>query len=105
MAKYLLAYHGGSGMPETEAAGAQVMAAWGAWFGQLGAAVADAGNPVSQAKTIAPNGSVSGDGHSSLSGYSIISADSLDAAIALAKGCPVLSSGASIEVCETFEAM
>jgi len=48
---------------------------------------------------------VSGDGHNSLSGYSIISADSLDAAIALAKGSPVLSGGATIEVCETFEAM
>jgi hypothetical protein len=104
MAKYLLAYRGG-GMPETPEAGAQVMAAWGAWFGQLGVAVADPGNPVSKAKTIAADGSVSGDGHSSLSGYSIISADSLDAAIALAKGCPVLSSGATIEVCETFEAM
>jgi hypothetical protein len=104
MAKYLLAYRGG-GMPETPEAQEQVMAAWGAWFGQLGATVADAGNPVSQAKTIAADGSVSGDGRSSLSGYSIISADSLDAAIALAKGCPVLSGGASIEVCETFEAM
>ena len=48
---------------------------------------------------------MSGDGSSSLSGYSIISADSLDAAIALVKGCPVLSSGATIEVRETFEAM
>jgi hypothetical protein len=104
MAKYLLAYRGG-GMPETPEAGAQVMAAWGAWFGQLGAAVADPGNPIGKAKTINADGSVSGDGHSALSGYSIISADSLDAAIALAKGCPVLSSGATIEVCETFEAM
>jgi hypothetical protein len=51
------------------------------------------------------DGAVSGGGSSSLSGYSIISADSLDAAIALVKGCPVLSSGATIEVCETFEAM
>jgi hypothetical protein len=104
MTKYLLAYRGG-GMPETPEARAQVMAAWGAWFGQLGAAVADPGNPIGKAKTINAHGSVSGDGHSALSGYSIISADSLDAAIALAKGCPVLSSGATIEVCETFEAM
>jgi hypothetical protein len=104
MAKYLLAYRGG-GMPETPEAQAQMMTAWSAWFGQLGAAVADAGNPVSQAKTIAADGSVSGDGRSSLSGYSIISGDSLDAAIALAKGCPVLSGGSTIEVCETFEAM
>ncbi len=104
MAKYLLAYHGG-GMPQTPEEQTRVMAAWGAWFGRLGSAVADQGNPVSQAKTIAADGSVSGDGRSSLSGYSIISADSLDAAIALAKGCPVLEGGASIEVCETFEAM
>jgi hypothetical protein len=104
MAKYLLAYRGG-GMPETPAEGEKIMAAWGAWFGQLGAAVADPGNPIGKAKTINTDGSVAGDGSSSLSGYSVISADNLDAAIALAKGCPVLSGGATIEVCETFEAM
>jgi hypothetical protein len=104
MAKYLLAYRGGS-MPETPEAQAQVMSAWTAWFEKLGAAVADPGNPTSAGRTIQPNGTVTGDGHPSLSGYSIISADSLDAAIGLAKGCPVLAGGASIEVCETFEAM
>ncbi len=104
MAKYLLAYHGG-GMPETPEAQAKVTADWGAWFGRLGAAVADPGNPVSQAKTINADRSVSGDGRSSLSGYSVISAGSLDEAISLAKGCPVLEGGATIEVCETFEAM
>jgi hypothetical protein len=75
------------------------------WIARRVEPVADAGNPVSQAKTIAADGSVSGDGRSSLSGYSIISGDSLDGAIALAKGCPVLSGGSTIEVCETFEAM
>lgn len=104
MAKYLLAYRGG-GMPATPEEQAKVMDAWGVWFGRLGPAVADPGNPISQAKTINANGSVTGDGRSSLSGYSVISADTLDAAIALAKACPVLEDGATIEVCETFEAM
>jgi hypothetical protein len=104
MAKYLLAFRGGS-MPETPEAQAQVMGAWTAWFERLGAAVADPGNPTSQGKTINPDGSVSGEGRPSLSGYSILSADSLDSAIELAKGCPVLAGGASIEVCETFEVM
>jgi hypothetical protein len=104
MAKYLLAYRGGH-MPEAPEEQARVMAAWGAWFGRLGAGVADPGNPTSQAKTINPDGSVTGDGRSSLSGYSIISADSLDAALELAKGCPVLAGGASIEVCETLDVM
>jgi hypothetical protein len=105
MAKYLLVYHGGS-MPEGEEAQGKVMAAWGAWFQTLGPALADGGNPTSQAKTIAGDGSVSdGGGANPATGYSLIEADSIDAAVTLAKGCPVLGSGASIEVAETFNAM
>jgi hypothetical protein len=40
-----------------------------------------------------------------VSGYRVIKAADLDAAIGLAKDCPALQGGASIEVCETFEAM
>ena len=105
MATYLLAYHGG-GMPETEEEQAQVMAAWGQWFGAVGAGMVDGGNPVGATRTIAPNGSVSdGGGANPVSGYSIIKADSMDAAVELAKSCPLLRSGGSIEVCETFAAM
>jgi hypothetical protein len=105
MAKYLLNYHGG-GMAEGEEAQAKVMAAWGAWFQTLGSALADGGNPVSQSKTIAADGSVSdGGGSNPSTGYSLIEADNLDAAVGLAKDCPVLSSGGSIEVAETFNAM
>jgi hypothetical protein len=105
MAKYLLVYHGG-GMPEGEAAQATAMAAWGTWFQNLGPALADGGNPVSQSKTIAGDGSVSdGGGSNPSTGYSLIEADTLDAAVALAKGCPVLGGGATIEVAETFNAM
>jgi hypothetical protein len=105
MAKYLLVYHGG-GMPEGEEAQAKVMAAWGTWFQNLGPALADGGNPISQTRTIAAGGAVSdGGGANPASGYSLIEADSLDAAVALAKGCPVLEGGATIEVAETFNAM
>ena len=92
-------------MPETEAERGQVMQAWGDWFGKLGGALKDPGNPVGQTRTIS-NGSVSeGGGTNAASGYSIIEADSLDSAVALAKGCPVLQGGASIEVAETFDVM
>ena len=104
MAKYLLTFRGGS-MPQTPEEQNQVMTAWTNWFKELGPALADAGNPTSQGKTINADGSVSGDGRAAVSGYSIISADSLDAAIGLAKGCPVLQGGASIDVSETFEVM
>ena len=40
-----------------------------------------------------------------MSGYSILTADSLDAATTMAKGCPVLAGGGKIAVFETFNVM
>jgi hypothetical protein len=99
---YLLVYHGGQ-MPETPEEGAKVMETWNAWFATLGDAVVDGGNPVSQVQTIGNNGTVSNGALNPASGYSVIKADSLDAAVALAKGCPILNGGlGSIEVAETI---
>jgi len=103
MANYLLTYYGGS-MPETPEAQAKVMQAWTDWFGQLGDAVVDGGNPTSQSKAISPDGSVM-DATMAPSGYSVIKADSLDAAVKAAAGCPVLVDGATVVVSETFNAM
>jgi hypothetical protein len=103
MTKYLLVYHGGS-MPETEAEGAAVMESWVNWFASLGEAVVDVGNPTSASGTIASDGAVSeGGGANPATGYSLIQVDSLDAAVALAKGCPVLSAGGSVEIAETVD--
>jgi len=104
MANYLLVYHGGS-MPEGEAQAAAVMAAWDAWFHQLGDALVDGGNPASGTKVISADGSVADGGATSPSGYSIIKAADHATAVSLAKGCPVLAGGAMIEVVETFNAM
>ena len=102
MPNYLLAYHGG-GMPATQEEQARVMAAWGEWYQGLGEAVVDGGNPISRSRTIAGDGSVSpGGGPNPITGYSIIAADDMDAAVAAAKGCPILESGGSVEVGEIF---
>jgi len=103
MAKYLFVYHGGKN-PETEAEGAQVMDAWGKWFGSMGADVIDGGNPVGLSSTVNPDGSVSDNGGSNpASGYSLIEAPDLDDAISKAKGCPILASGGSVELAEAFD--
>ena len=105
MANYLLAYHGG-GMPETEEQQAQVMTAWGAWYEKLGAAIVDGGNPIGAWATMASDGSVSdGGGANPITGYTIVSAGSLDEATQLCNGCPILAAGGSIQICETFEVM
>ncbi|MBI5563818.1 MAG: hypothetical protein HY870_02910 [Chloroflexi bacterium] len=106
MANFLLLYSGGS-MPNNEAEIKAVTQAWMDWFGKLGEAVVDGGNPTTpMAKTIGSDGKVSdGPATGMVSGYSVIKAESLDAAVALAKGCPVLAGGAKISVFETFNAM
>lgn len=105
MASYLLAYHGG-GMPEDEKEIARVMAAWGTWYQKLGKAIVDGGNPIGRAKTIASTGRVTrGGGKNPVTGYTIIKARDIEAAAKLAKGCPVLKSGGSIEVAEIVAVM
>ena len=106
MANFLLLYRGGS-MPESAAEQAAAMQAWGAWYGGLGSAVVDGGNPFTpMAKSIASDGTVSdGPVGTMASGYSIIKADSLGAAVEMAKGCPVLQGGGQISVYETFPVM
>jgi hypothetical protein len=105
MANYLLIYHGGSA-PQAPEEQQKVLQAWTGWFTSMGQAVVDGGNPVGQAKTVASNGSVSdGGGANPVTGYSIIQANSIDEAVEKAKGSPQLTSGGTIEVCETFQIM
>ena len=106
MANFLLLYTGG-GMAESKAEQEAVMQAWGAWFGQLGSSVVDGGNPFTpQAKSISSNGTVSNGPIGELAtGYSIIKADSLDAAAAAARNCPVTQSGGKITVYEIHPTM
>ena len=104
MAKYVLAYHGGGGMPESAEEQEKIMADWGEWFGSLGDDILDGGNPISATRTISADGSVSdGGGANALTGYSLINADSLDAAVQKASGCPVLAAGGSVEVAEAID--
>jgi hypothetical protein len=104
MANFLLTYHGEGGMPTDPEEIATAMAAWGVWYGQLGEGVVDPGNPTSHSKAISPDGSVM-DATSAPTGYTIIKADSLDQAVELSKGCPVLAAGQVVLVSETYEAM
>jgi hypothetical protein len=104
MTNYVLVYSGG-GMPETEEEQNAVMAAWGAWYEGLGQAVVDGGNPFGPSTSVASDGSVSQGAPSALSGYTVISAESLDAATDQAKNCPVLTSGGRVDVYETFRIM
>lgn len=98
----MFAYSGGNGVAEDKAERDAQMAKWGQWFGQLGAAVVDGGAPTGTAKTVGSGGTVSDGGSRGLTGYSIVSAESLDSAVELAKDCPVLEVGGAVDVYEAI---
>ena len=79
------------------------MQEWGNWFGTLGEAITDPGNPFGASSAVTADGSVRGSGKLGASGYTVITADSLDAATASAKGCPVLATGGAVDVYEALE--
>lgn len=103
MAKYLFIFHGAKA-PTTEAAQKKAMDDWGAWFGSMGAAVIDGGNPVGKSSTVHADGSVTNDGGANpVGGYSLIEAATLADAIGKAKRCPVLAAGGSIEIAQAMD--
>jgi hypothetical protein len=103
MAKFLFVYHGGS-HPTSPAEAKKVMDAWGTWFGSLGGAVIDGGNPVGKSSTVRSDGSIQQDGGANpVSGYSLIEAANLADAHKKAKACPLLAAGGSIEVAEAMD--
>jgi hypothetical protein len=102
MGKYVLAYRGGSA-PEGDEAQQAVMAAWMAWFGELGEAVVDAGAPFGSSSSVTGTGSATDGAPSALSGYSIVAAESLADAAQTAAGCPILADGGSVDVYEAMQ--
>ena len=79
------------------------MAKWKAWVDGLGDAVVNSGTPLGESKTVSSAG-VSDDGGSNpMSGFSIVTVDSMDAALEMAKKCPFLEFGGTLEVAEVME--
>jgi hypothetical protein len=100
MSKFLYIYTGGqlSDTPETREEANQ---AWGEWFSTLGSSVADMGNPVGSASTVTTNGITDG-ASPQARGYTVVSADSLSEAAAMAKGCPLVGRGGAVQVYEVI---
>lgn len=99
MAKYMLLYSGGMGMQEDPEKMQQIMAEWGAWYEKMGAAVADGGAPFADAKHLDGNGVGDGPlGDTPATGYTVIEADSLDAAAAACNDHPHIRHGGQVQV-------
>jgi hypothetical protein len=96
MAKYVFSFR----VPSDYRPNAGTPAEWGAWFGGLGSALVDVGNAVTDYASLGEVGSSA----SRMVGYSVVSAEDLDSALALAKDCPALRVGGGVEVGPVMEA-
>ena len=103
MSKFLFLYRGPATPMEdfTPEQSAEQMQAWGAWMGKVGSALADPGTPFGARTAVSDNGSSTAP--SDQNGYTIVEADSLDAARALTDGHPFLSEGKGRFTVEIFE--
>jgi hypothetical protein len=95
MTKYVFSFR----VPSDYAPNAGTAAEWHAWFGGLGPAVVDIGNAVSDYASL---GEVGGS-DSRMVAYSVVSAEDMDSALALAKDCPVMRVGGGVEVGPVME--
>jgi hypothetical protein len=90
MSAYLFTFR----VPADYSPSAGTFDAWATWQRKLGARLKDRGSPGFAAAAL--GASVAG---TTLGGYSLIRAGNLDAAVTLARGCPLLPHG-TIEICE-----
>jgi hypothetical protein len=103
MSKYLYLYRGPATPMEdfTPEQSAEQTKAWGDWMGRVGSALVDQGAPFAGRTGVADNGSTTTP--SDQNGYTIVEADSLDAARSLLKGHPFLAEGKGRFSVEVFE--
>ena len=102
MAKFMITYLG-SPKPSSPEEGQQHMAKYKEWLASLGDAAISPANPLKNSKTVNPDGSVSDGGTTSMSGYTLIEAESEEAALSIAQACPYLEIGGSLEVSEVMK--
>jgi YCII-related domain len=96
MANYVLTFRAPKGSAPT----GEDEARWPAWLAGIGGQITDPGNRIGQARSVGGTP----DRRDVLAGYIVISAGSLDAAVAMAEGCPMLLQGGNVEVGEVIPA-
>jgi len=102
MPTFVFAYHGGKRF-ETREEGAAHKTKWNAWVEDLGEILIEPSRFFGQSNTVSAKG-VAGDGGANpISGITILQVDTLEAALEIAKACPHINIGGTIEVAEAMQ--
>ena len=102
MPQYVISYIGGD-HPSSPEEGEKHFAKYQEWLSSLGDAVVSPMNPFRDTHTVRPDGSSTSESITSMSGYTIINAGSIDAALSIVKTCPFLDINGTLEVSELVQ--
>jgi hypothetical protein len=102
MPQYIITYLGGD-QPSSPEEGKQHFAKYKEWLSSLGDSAVSPANPFKNTSTVNSDGTVTTGSTTSMSGYTIIEVDSVEAALLIAKACPFLDVGGSLEVSELMQ--
>ena len=104
MAKFVVIYSGGMGMAADPDEQQKIMAEWGAWYGKMGPAIADGGAPFGASKNVTAEGVADGPlGDKPATGYTIITAENLEAAAAACADHPHINHGGQVQIYATID--
>lgn len=102
MTQFVFTYLGGN-QPSSPEEANEHFAKYMEWLSSLGESVISPTIPLKDTHTVGPDRTVREGGSSAMSGFSIIEAESIEAAVEIAQACPFLDIGGSLEVSELMQ--
>lgn len=102
MAKFILVYLGGN-QSATPEEGKKHFEEYQNWLVSLGDTIVSAANPLKDTHVIHPDGEVEAGSTTAMSGFSVIEAESIEAAVKISQTCPFQKIGGTLEVSELIQ--
>ena len=102
MTQFVFVYLGGN-QPSSPEEAKKHFSKYTEWLSALGDSIVSPAIPLKNTSTVSSDGTVREGGSSAMSGFTIIKADSMEAALSIAQACPFLEIGGSLEVSELMQ--
>ena len=102
MTQFVYVYLGGN-QPSSPEEAKKHFSKYREWIDSLGDSVVSPAIPLKNTNTVNPDGTIGEGGRTGMSGFTIIKAESMEAALSIAQACPFLEIGGSLEVSELMQ--
>ena len=102
MANFMIAYYGGN-QPSSKEEGMAQMAKWKAWIEGLGEDVVNPGTPLMGTKIVTSSDVQDENDPNAMKGFAVVKAESIEAAVEIAKSDPFLDVDGTIRVSQMME--